>query len=144
MGRCQWQAGTIERFGHAVGVTFSCTKCHTRRRWLSSRILGGKYVVNQRYIIQWISNVGYVCFICAYSPQRMIHAFTAAGLLLQQYLSFCHMARLGIIGKRYIYQGKNNYSSLCTCVYIYICTCNPSYMNSIWRPTLLGGSSPGS
>ena len=46
----------------------------------------------------------------------MVHAFRAAGLLTQQYISFCRIARLGIIGKRYIYQGKNVFIIL-QCIY---------------------------
>ena len=38
----------------------------------------------------------------------MVHAFIAAGLLIQQYLSLCYLARLGVVGKRYIYQGKRS------------------------------------
>ena len=54
----------------------------------------------------------------------MVHAFTAAGLLTQQYLSFCRLARLGVVGKRYIYQSKLTivqftYMTYCTCIYVY-------------------------
>ena len=36
----------------------------------------------------------------------MVHAFSAAGLLTQQYLTFYGLVRLGAVRKRYIYQGK--------------------------------------
>ena len=44
----------------------------------------------------------------------------AAGLLIQQYLSFCHLARVGVTGKRYIYQGKRG-GVFCCCMYLCIC-----------------------
>ena len=48
VNRCQWKVEKVDRFGHAAGVTFVCSNCTEKRRLLSSRILGGKYVVNQR------------------------------------------------------------------------------------------------
>ena len=48
VGRCLWEVSKVDRFGLAVGVTFVCGKCRSKRRWLSSRIRGGKYVINQR------------------------------------------------------------------------------------------------
>ena len=46
--KCMWEIERLDRFGHAAGITFTCQRCHSKRRWLSSRILGGKYIVNQR------------------------------------------------------------------------------------------------
>ena len=37
----------------------------------------------------------------------MVHAFSGTGLLTQQYITFSRLARLGAVGKRYIYQSKN-------------------------------------
>ena len=48
-----------------------------------------------------------VC-MCIFPTNRMVHAFTAAGLLVQQFLTLCRLARIGVIGKCYIYQGKSD------------------------------------
>ena len=60
---------------------------------------------------------------------RMVHAFTAAGLLTQQYLSFCQLARLGVVGKRYIYQSKFVY--VCTCTMHMFVTIRLSYLEAV-------------
>ena len=70
---------------------------------------------------------------------RMVHAFTAAGLLTQQYLSFCRLARLGVVGKRYIYQSKFVYVHVCTCTMHMFVTIR----FSIWCLELLGSCSTG-
>ena len=38
----------------------------------------------------------------------MVHAFIATGLLVQQFLTLCRLARIGVIGRRYIYQGTSD------------------------------------
>ena len=54
-------------------------------------------------------NVSFKLYIIVYTLSlihRMIHAFSDAGILNQQYLTLSHLARIGVVGKRYIYQGK--------------------------------------
>ena len=86
----------------------------SKRRWLSSCIRGGevyrKPEVRSECLLQ-------VVFILVQCPHRIIHAFSATGLLTQQYLTFCHLARLGVVGKQYIYQAC---MQLFLCLYVVV------------------------
>ena len=100
--RCQWEIERVDRFGHAVGVTFNCSQ---QEALAQLSYTGGevhrKPEVGSKFLFQIIS-----IYTCTECPYRMVHAFPAAGLLTQQYLTLCRLARLGVVGKRYIYQGK--------------------------------------
>lgn len=66
--------------GHVLRVEFQCQACRRKQWWASSRTLGGKYIVNQ----------------------KIVHAFTCAGILPSQYIHFSAHAKLGTLGAWYI------------------------------------------
>ncbi|XP_064382205.1 uncharacterized protein LOC135331087 [Halichondria panicea] len=70
----------LRQNGHVVRFEFKCGKCGKRQWWASSRTLGGRYLVNQ----------------------KIVHAFTCAGVLPSQYLHFSSHAGLGKVSSWYI------------------------------------------
>ena len=65
----------------------------SKRVWSSSRLFGGRYLANQKYVNTCASNVcnmtrGFLHF-------RMVHAFTCAGIPPTQYINFCNFAGIG-------------------------------------------------
>uniref|UniRef100_A0A1X7TFP4 Uncharacterized protein n=1 Tax=Amphimedon queenslandica TaxID=400682 RepID=A0A1X7TFP4_AMPQE len=65
------------QFGHMICAEFQCQSCNRKEWWASSSLLGSRYLINQ----------------------KLIHAFTCAGMLLSHYYHFCRLASLGTVGK---------------------------------------------
>ena len=61
-------------------VEFRCMRClQSKRVWSSSRVFGGHYLANQKYVNTCAS---YVCNMTrGFLHFRMVHAFTCAGIL---------------------------------------------------------------
>ena len=61
-------------------VEFRCMRClQSKRVWSSSRVFGGRYLANQKYVNTCAS---YVCNMTrGFLHFRMVHAFTCAGIL---------------------------------------------------------------
>jgi hypothetical protein len=59
---CWKMTGFARQFGHVLRVEYTCQKCKSKKWWASSRICGGRYVVNQRFV----------------------HAFTCTGIIPTQ------------------------------------------------------------
>ena len=51
---------------------------------------------------------------------RLVHAFTCAGILPSQYISFCNFAGMGVVGHWYIRQGKKCVN-MSLCEHVYVC-----------------------
>uniref|UniRef100_A0A1X7V413 Integrase catalytic domain-containing protein n=1 Tax=Amphimedon queenslandica TaxID=400682 RepID=A0A1X7V413_AMPQE len=87
LGLTRWcTCGMIDRqmisyrqFGHVIHAEFQCQSCNRKEWCASSNLLGSRYLINQ----------------------KLIHAFTCAGMLPSQYYHFCRFASLGIVGNRY-------------------------------------------
>jgi hypothetical protein len=78
--QCWMMTGDIRQFGHVLRTEYECQSCGSRKWWASSRIIGDRYVVNQ----------------------KCVHAFTCAGICPTQYINFCTFSGIGTLGKRYI------------------------------------------
>ena len=62
----------------------------SKREWSSSRVFGGRYLVNQKYVNPCAS---YVCdMTCGFLHFRMVHAFACSRILPTQYINFCKFA----------------------------------------------------
>lgn len=76
-----WVLESVVQKGHAIRALFCCRRCKQQRRtWSSSRVLAGHYVVNQ----------------------KMVHAFTCAGMLPSQYIHLSTFSGIGVVGHAYI------------------------------------------
>lgn len=65
--------------------------------WSSSRVFGGHYLINQKFVQTTIP-----------TPNLLVHAFTAAGVLPSQYKRMSAFAEMGAVGKQYIDKGRND------------------------------------
>uniref|UniRef100_A0A1X7USZ7 Mutator-like transposase domain-containing protein n=1 Tax=Amphimedon queenslandica TaxID=400682 RepID=A0A1X7USZ7_AMPQE len=82
--------------GHVIRAEFQCQSCNRKEWWASSSLLGSRYLINQ----------------------KLIHAFTCAGMLPSQYYHFCRLASLGTVGKRYtdsVYNSKGYVAAIESC-----------------------------
>jgi hypothetical protein len=78
-----WDLQSVKQKGHVLHADFKCRRCgKATQTWASSRFFGGHYLVNQ----------------------KLVHAFTCAGILPRQYIHFSNFAHLGTVGKWYIDQ----------------------------------------
>ncbi|KAL5473825.1 hypothetical protein EMCRGX_G028382, partial [Ephydatia muelleri] len=59
---------------------FVCPHCKQSHVWASSRVLSGHYLANQ----------------------KLVHAFTCAGMLPHQYMNFALFAGMGVVKQKYI------------------------------------------
>lgn len=75
-----WKMINTVQKGHVLRVQFQCQRCRRKQWWASSRTLGGRYLINQ----------------------KIVHAFTCAGILPSQYIHFTTHANLGTLGPYYI------------------------------------------
>lgn len=75
-----WVVESTVQKGHVLRAKFRCQVCKQTKSWASSRIIGGHYLVNQ----------------------RLVHGFTAAGILPSQYIHFSSFSRIGVVGQWYI------------------------------------------
>ncbi|KAL5510349.1 hypothetical protein EMCRGX_G005879 [Ephydatia muelleri] len=76
-----WTLASFIKKGHVARVQFVCPHCKQSRVWASSRVLSGHYIANQ----------------------KLVHAFTCAGILPRQYINFCSFAGMGEVKQRYIH-----------------------------------------
>ncbi|KAL5517552.1 hypothetical protein EMCRGX_G003114 [Ephydatia muelleri] len=67
--------------GGIVRIRFVCPHCKVARTWASSRVLAGHYLASQ----------------------KLIHAFTCAGMLPSQFINFCKFAEIGVVSNKYIH-----------------------------------------
>ncbi|XP_064401110.1 uncharacterized protein LOC135347149 [Halichondria panicea] len=91
--RSPWEVQSIVQKGHVVRALFCCRRCKVqKRKWSSSRVFGGHYLVNQ----------------------KVVHGFTCAGILPSQYTHFSQFCGLGTVGQSYIRQvyGKLGYRDI--------------------------------
>jgi hypothetical protein len=80
-GNQRWMmSGDIRQIGHVLRAVYICQSCQGRKWWASSRIVGDRYIVNQ----------------------KCVHAFTCAGIIPTQYINFSTFSGIGTIGKGYI------------------------------------------
>ncbi|KAL5491680.1 hypothetical protein EMCRGX_G017012 [Ephydatia muelleri] len=66
--------------GHVARVQFVCPHCKQSHVWASCRVLSGHYLGNQ----------------------KLVHAFTCAGMLPRQYMNFALFAGMGVVKQKYI------------------------------------------
>ncbi|KAL5500022.1 hypothetical protein EMCRGX_G011514 [Ephydatia muelleri] len=82
-----WTIASFIKKGHVARVQFVCPHCKQSRVWASSRVLSRHYLANQ----------------------KLVHAFTCAGMLPRQYMNFYLFAGMGVVKQKYIssvYQNK--------------------------------------
>eukprot|EP00731_Ephydatia_muelleri_P000638 Em0001g638a len=75
-----WTIASFIKKGHVARVQFVCPHCKQSRVWASSRVLSGHYLANQ----------------------KLVHAFTCAGMLPRQYMNFALFAGMGVVKHKYI------------------------------------------
>ncbi|KAL5472992.1 hypothetical protein EMCRGX_G027432 [Ephydatia muelleri] len=75
-----WTIASFIKRGHVARVQFVCPHCKQSRVWASSRVLAGHYLANQ----------------------KLVHAFTCAGMLPRQYMNFALFAGMGVVKQKYI------------------------------------------
>eukprot|EP00731_Ephydatia_muelleri_P010645 Em0005g1231a len=75
-----WTIASFIKRGHVARVQFVCPHCKQSRVWASSRVLAGHYLANQ----------------------KLVHAFTCAGMLPRQYMNFSLFAGMGVVKQKYI------------------------------------------
>ena len=84
---------------------FHCSKAPLHSCiWSSSRVFGGHYLVNQKYVLIFVFFV-FVFFTENYYSYRLVHSFTSAGMIPAQYFKFGKMSGLGCVSKSYIHNG---------------------------------------
>eukprot|EP00731_Ephydatia_muelleri_P002848 Em0001g2848a len=71
----------LDTAGGIVRIRFVCPHCKVARTWASSRVLAGHYLASQ----------------------KLIHAFTCAGMLPSQFINFCKFAEIGVVSNKYIH-----------------------------------------
>jgi hypothetical protein len=87
-GNQRWMmSGDIRQIGHVLRAVYICQSCQGRKWWASSRIVGDRYIVNQ----------------------KCVHAFTCAGIIPSQYINFSTFSGVGVVGKRYIKSGISTF-----------------------------------
>jgi hypothetical protein len=69
------------QFGQVLRVEIQCVQCKSKKLWASSRVFGGRYLINQ----------------------KIIHSFTCAGIIPSQYIHICNFADIGTNAKWYIF-----------------------------------------
>lgn len=69
----RWKVESLVWLGHTARMMLQCQNCYASCTWASSRVLNGHYLANQ----------------------KLIHAFTCAGMLPHQFVSFCKFADMG-------------------------------------------------
>ncbi|KAL5517177.1 hypothetical protein EMCRGX_G002675 [Ephydatia muelleri] len=82
-----WTIASFIKKGHVARVQFVCPHCKQSRVWASSRVLSRHYLANQ----------------------KLVHAFTCAGMLPRQYMNFYLFAGMGVVKQKNIssvYQNK--------------------------------------
>ncbi|KAL5487001.1 hypothetical protein EMCRGX_G019553 [Ephydatia muelleri] len=79
--RPTWQLESFMKKGGIVQIRFVCPHCKVARTWASSRVLAGHYLASQ----------------------KLIHAFTCAGMLPSQFINFCKFAEIGVVSNKYIH-----------------------------------------
>ncbi|KAL5459973.1 hypothetical protein EMCRGX_G033374 [Ephydatia muelleri] len=75
-----WTIASFIKKGHVARVQFVCPHCKQSRVWASSRVLSRHYLANQ----------------------KLVHAFTCAGMLPRQYMNFYLFAGMGVVKQKYI------------------------------------------
>ena len=81
-------------------MSYGLNSSVTKQWWVSSRLLGGRYLINQKFVRDAML---LQCLLILFP--RMIHSFTCAGVLPSQYIHLCANANLGNVGSRYIASG---------------------------------------
>ena len=90
-------------------------------------MFGGRYYINQQYVKDIILSI---CLLpCCFS--RLVHSFTAAGMLAVQYFKFGEFSGIGHVGNGYIRKGINLAVAF-FCVYSHNNALQFTTINSTW------------
>ena len=117
-GAIEWTNASWSMQGHVLSCSIVCSRCKFTRRWISSSLVGTRYTVNARCVYMHLLRKVTVplCILITMNEcneilyfshlYRMVHAFTSAGLLPQQYKYMTSAAKLGTLSSFYIRQSK--------------------------------------
>eukprot|EP00731_Ephydatia_muelleri_P018314 Em0011g354a len=75
-----WTIASFIEKKHVARVQSVCPHCKQSRVWANCRVLSGHYLANQ----------------------KLVHAFTCAGMLPRQYMNFSLFAGIGVVKQKYI------------------------------------------
>jgi hypothetical protein len=76
-----YKFSSVNCFGQVLRVEIQCVQCKSKKLWASSRVFGGRYLINR----------------------KIIHSFICAGIISSQYIHICNFADIGTNAKWYIF-----------------------------------------
>ena len=89
--------------GHVLRMLFSCRRSHQQKRtWSSSRIFGGHYLLNQKYVSNCLCSVQYCYLYTGWCIVLHVLGFYLASI----YIKFSQFAGMRHVGHGYMKRGE--------------------------------------